>query len=97
VALNFLHVNNENYSIIVFFSKIVVVITISKKLVKMGRKSCLFLYHVKLIGIKLWMAKEGVTLNGGLESRMAKNNIRRIIRKQCKHVFFSFMISFKRW
>ncbi len=45
----------------------------------MGKKSCLFVYYVKLIGIELWMAKEVVTLNGGLESRTVEGKIRRII------------------
>jgi hypothetical protein len=67
MAINFLHVNNGNYSIIVCFSKIVTTITTSRKLVRMGRKICLFVYYVKLIGTKLWMVKEGAALNGDLE------------------------------
>ncbi len=53
----------------------------------MGRKSCLFVYYVKLIGIELWMVEEATTLNGGLESRTVEGRIKRKIRKQCKQVF----------
>ncbi len=62
MAVNFLHVNDKNYSVIVCFSKIVLAITISRKLVKMGRKFCLLVYYVKLIGIELWMVEEGVAI-----------------------------------
>ncbi len=62
-------------------------ITVSRKLVSMGRKSCLFVHYVKLIGTKLWMSKEVVALNGGLDSRMVEGMIRRRIRKQWRHVF----------
>ncbi len=62
VNVNSLHVNNRNYFVIVCFSKIVVTIIASRKLARMGRKFCLFVYYVKLIGIKLWMAKEGATI-----------------------------------
>jgi hypothetical protein len=69
-------------------------ITISIKLVSMGRRSCLFVYYVEMIGTKLWMAKEAIALNGVLESRTVKGKIRRKIRKQCKQVFlFSSSIS----
>ncbi len=97
MVVNFLHVNDENYFFIVCFSKIVAAIITSKKLVRMGSKFCLFLYYVKLIGIELWMAEEGATLNGGLEIWTMESRIRRGIWKQCKQVFSSFMISFKKW
>jgi hypothetical protein len=67
VVVNFLHVNGQNYSIIVCFSNIVATIIISRKLVRMARKFCLFVYYVKLISTKLGMVEEGVALNGGLE------------------------------
>jgi hypothetical protein len=67
VANNFLYVNNENYSIIVCFFKIVTIIIASRKLVRMGRKFYLFVYYVKLISCELWMVEECVTLNGGLD------------------------------
>jgi hypothetical protein len=38
VVVNFLHVDDENYFITICFSKIVVTINVSKKLVRMGRK-----------------------------------------------------------
>jgi hypothetical protein len=53
----------------------------------MGRKSCLFVYYVELIGTELWMVEEGVALSGGLENRMVEGKIRRRIREQFKHVF----------
>ncbi len=62
VTINFLHVNGENYFVIVCFSKIVITITTSRKLVRMGRKFCLFVYCVKLIGIELWMVEESATI-----------------------------------
>jgi hypothetical protein len=62
VVVSFLHVNNENYFVFVCFSKIVATITASRKLVRMGRKFCLFVYYVNLIGTKLWMVEEGVTI-----------------------------------
>jgi len=62
VIVNFLHVNSKNYFVIVCFSKIVATIIASRKLARMGRTFCLFVYYVKLIGIKLRMAKEGVTI-----------------------------------
>jgi hypothetical protein len=87
VAINFLHVNNGNYSVIVCFSKIAITIIVSTKLVKMGRKFCLFLYYVELIGIELWMVEEGAALSGGLEIWTVEGMIRRGIQKQCKQVF----------
>ncbi len=67
MVVNFLHVNDRNYCIIVCFSNIVATIIISRKLVRMGRKFCLFVYYVKLISTKPRMVEEGVALNGGLE------------------------------
>ncbi len=67
MVVNFLHVNNGNYSIIICFSNIAATIIISRKLVRMGRKVCLFVYYVELISTKLGMVEEGVALNGGLE------------------------------
>ncbi len=69
VVVNFLHVNGGNYSVTICFSNIATTIIVSRKLVRMGRKFCLFMYYVELIGTKLWMAKEGVTLNGGFTTR----------------------------
>ncbi len=62
VAINFLHVNKKNYSVNICFSKISTTIIVSKKLVRMGRKFCLFVYYVKLIGIELWMVEEGAAI-----------------------------------
>jgi hypothetical protein len=57
---------------------------VSRKLVSMGRKLCLFVYYVELIDNKLWMDEEATALNGGMESTMVENMIRRKIREQCK-------------
>ncbi len=54
----------------------------------MGRKSCLFVYYVKLIGTELWMVEEAVALNGVLENRTVEGKIRKRIWKQCKKIFF---------
>ncbi len=67
VIVNFLCVNNEKYFIFVCFSTITTTMTFSRKLVRMGRKICLFVYYTKLIDKKLWMVVEGATLKGGLE------------------------------
>jgi hypothetical protein len=88
-AVNFLHVNDENYFVIICFFKIAASITVSRKLVRMSRKFCLFVYYVELNGTKLWMVEEGATLNGGLEIWMVEGRIRRGIWKQCRHVFLS--------
>jgi hypothetical protein len=77
VDVNFLHVNGENYSVTVCFFKIVVTIIVSRKLVRMGRKFCLFVYYVELISTKLWMDEKGVTLNGGLEIWTMEDMIKR--------------------
>jgi len=87
VVVNFLHVNNRNYFVTICLSKIVVATTVLKKLVRMGRESCLFMYYVELIDTELWMAEEGVALNGGLESWTVEGKIRRGIRKQCRQIF----------
>jgi hypothetical protein len=65
MVVNFLHVNNENYFVTTCFSRIATTITTSKKLVRMGRKICLFVYYVKLINTKLWMIEEGVAWSFG--------------------------------
>ncbi len=57
-----MHVNDGNYFVFVCFFNIVATITVSRKLVRMGRKFCLFVYYVKLIGIELWMVEEGAAI-----------------------------------
>jgi hypothetical protein len=78
-----LHVNGENYFVTICLHKIVVAIIVSKKLLRMDRRFCLFVYYVELINTKLWMAEEGVALNGGLEIWTMEGKIRKGIRKQC--------------
>ncbi len=73
--------NGKDDSIICLLA---IVIIDSRKLVNMGRKSCLFVYYVELIDTKLWMAKEVMKLNGGLENKTVEGKIRRGIYKQCK-------------
>jgi hypothetical protein len=90
VVVNFLHANSGNYSVIVS-------ITISRKFVSMGRKSCLFVCYEKQIGTELWMVEGVTTLNGGLHSRTVEGKIRRTIKEQCKQVLvFLLSISFRR-
>jgi hypothetical protein len=63
---------------------------------KMGRKICLFVYHAKFIGAKLWMAKEGVALKAGLEHWMVEGRIKRGILKQCRRKKNSYIVILKR-
>ncbi len=59
--------------------------TISRRLVNMGKKLCLFVYYVKLID-KQWMVEEAAILNGAMNNRTMKGSIRRRIRKQCRQI-----------
>jgi len=77
VAINFLRVNGKKYSIVVYFSRVVITITTSRKLVKMGRRICLLVYYAELVDAKLWMAMEGVALKGGLEPWIMEDMIKR--------------------
>jgi hypothetical protein len=52
--------------------------TISRRLVSLGRKFCLFVYYVEQINNKQWMAKKIAALNGGMQSRMVEGKIRKI-------------------
>jgi hypothetical protein len=58
--------------------------TVSRKLVSLGRKLCLFVYYVEQINNKHWMAKEIVALNGGMGSRTMEGKIRWKIREYWK-------------
>ncbi len=46
--------------------------TISRILMNMGRKLCLFVYYVELVDNKQCMVEEAMTLNGSMESRTWK-------------------------
>jgi hypothetical protein len=87
VTTNFLRVNGGKYSIVVCFSKIVITITTSRKLVRMGKRICLFVYYAKLISVELQMDVEGVALKGGLEHWTVEGMIRRGILQQCRSIF----------
>jgi hypothetical protein len=63
---------------------LIATINVSRKLVNMGRKSCLFMYYVELIDTKLWMDEEAMTLNGSIESKLVEGRIKRGIQKQCR-------------
>jgi hypothetical protein len=67
---------------------------VSRRLVSMGRKLCLFVYYVEQIDNKQWMAKEVATLNGGMESRIVEGRIKMRIPKRCEASFFLFLIRF---
>jgi hypothetical protein len=62
---------------------LVATMTVSRRLVSMGRKLCLFVYYVELTNNKQWMVEEATTLNGAMESRMVEGSIRRKIQEQC--------------
>jgi hypothetical protein len=55
--------------------------TLSRRLVSMGRKLCLFVYYVELINNKQWMVEESVTLNGAMEGQMVEGSVRRRIQE----------------
>jgi hypothetical protein len=57
---------------------------ISRRLVNMGRKFCLFMYYVEQIDNKQWMAKEVMTLNGGMENKALEGKIRRGFEKMVR-------------
>jgi hypothetical protein len=63
---------------------------VSKRLVSLGKKFCLFVFDVEQINNKQWMVKEIVVLNGGMGSRMVEGKIRRRIREQWREVFLLF-------
>jgi hypothetical protein len=69
MAVNFVYVNNMNYSLIA-------TITVSRKFVSMGRKFYLFVCYGKQICIELWMVEGATTLNGGLCSKTVEGKIR---------------------
>ncbi len=50
----------------------------------MGRKFCLFMYYVEQIDNKQWMAKEVMTLNGGMENKALEGKIRRGFEKMVR-------------
>jgi hypothetical protein len=67
--------------------------TASRKLVRLGRKFCLFEYYVEHINNKQWMAKEATTFNEGVESRTMHDNIRRTIQEHCgRSIFLVFFL-----
>jgi hypothetical protein len=80
-------VNDGNYFIFVCLFKITLAIIASRKLVKMGRRICLFMYYAELISAEQWMVREGVALKGGLEHWTMEGKIRRGIQKQWGQVF----------
>ncbi len=65
IVVNFLRVNNEKCFLIVCLSKIVIAITISRKLVRKGKRICLLVYYAKLIDAKLQMVVKGCGIEGG--------------------------------
>jgi hypothetical protein len=58
------------------------IMTISRRLVSLGRKLCFFVYYVEQINNKQWMAKKIVAFNGGMCSRTMEGRIRKKIREQ---------------
>jgi len=97
MAINFVYDNGGNYFVIVCLSKIATTIIVSRKLVRMGRKFCLFVYYVELIDIKLWMVKEGVALNGGMEIWTGEDKDKKGNSEAMQVGLYYFMINFRRW
>lgn len=95
-VVNFLCVNNKKYFVIVCFSKIATIIIASRNLVEVGKKICLFVYYVKFIGAKLWMARKGATLKGGLEHWMVEGRIKKGAFKAMQASFFFYIINLKK-
>jgi hypothetical protein len=52
---------------------------ISRRLISMGRKLCLFVYYVEHINNKQWMVKKVAAFNGGVVNRMVQDMIKRKI------------------
>ncbi len=75
---------------------LVVVMTVSRIFVKLGKKLCLFVYYVEQIYSKDGMAKEVATFNGSVESKMVHDNIRRRNREQCGRSVWFFLIMFQK-
>jgi hypothetical protein len=48
---------------------------VSRRLVNLGRKFCLFVYYVEQINNKQWMVKKTTALNGSMWSRMVEGMI----------------------
>jgi hypothetical protein len=53
-----------------------VVMIISRRLLSLGRKLCLFVYYRERINKKQWMVKKIVALNAGMWSRMVEGKDR---------------------
>jgi len=68
----------------------------SRRLVSLDRKLCLFVYYVEQIDNKQWVGKEVATFNGGVESRMVHDNIKRKIQGQCEASLFVFLDPFSK-
>jgi hypothetical protein len=79
-------VNDKKNSISICFSKIATTISASRKLVRMGRKICLFVFYTELIDAELRM--KGAALKEGLEHWMVESKRKRGILKQCRPIFF---------
>jgi hypothetical protein len=73
-----------------------VVMTTSRRFVRLGRKFCLFVYYVEQINNKEWMVKEPATFNGSVESRTMHDNIRRRNKKQCRRFVWFILSCFKK-
>jgi hypothetical protein len=54
--------------------------TVSRRLVSLGRKLCLFVYYVEQVNNKQCMAREIAALNAGMGNRTVEGKIRRKIQ-----------------
>jgi hypothetical protein len=69
-----------------------VAMTISTRLVSLGKKLCLFVYHVEQINNKQWMAKKIAALNGGMWSRMVEGKDKKENSRTMEASLSSFVI-----
>ncbi len=69
-----------------------VAMTISRKLVSLGKKLCLFVYHVEQINNKQWMAKKIAALNGNMWSRMVEGKDKKENLRTMEASLSSFLI-----
>jgi hypothetical protein len=72
--------------------QLAIAMTISRKLVSLGKKLCLFVYHVEHINNKQWMVKKIAALNGGMWSRMVEGKDKKEDSRTMEASLSSFLI-----
>jgi hypothetical protein len=69
---------------------------VSRRLVSLGRKLCLFVHYVEQNNNKQWMVKKNVALNGGMWSRTMEGRIIGKFENNGGKIFFFLDSIFKR-